>query len=397
MPEQPGPDTAYAGGHPGAYGDPVPGAPWPRSPRGDLPHEWTPRAGQPEIPLKADPAWGFPQQQTGGSGRAVPPGAGVPWPAGPESGRLAGGPGTPRDPWRQDGRDTGAHPFEDPYAGPHTGPVDTAPYAGPQASPRPERVDAAAGPDADVDPHEVTVQLDAVQLGEGLIRRAASAGGTHEPSDGPVFVDESGRRSRLYRRLGMAVGVACAVYAVVIVVTLLSGSSDAPWLPVPGQKGGGQPAGRIGTGPAPGASASPSGTATGSPGPGDSASPAGTTSPAPGTGAAGSGAPAADEAGASTGPQPAGEGTASRSGTGAGGADPAPAKPATPPAAGDPDPEPEPTGPTGTPTETASGGAPAPAPASDTLAAGPAGPAPVAAGSREERGARSPQSPEYVL
>ncbi|MEV8315223.1 hypothetical protein AB0Q95_13715 [Streptomyces sp. NPDC059900] len=50
--------------------------------------------------------------------------------------------------------------------------------------------------------------------------------------DGPVFVDESGRRSRRYRRIGVLVGIACAVYAVIIVGTLLSGNSSAPWLPI---------------------------------------------------------------------------------------------------------------------------------------------------------------------
>ncbi|MDV6289559.1 hypothetical protein R2F25_22845 [Streptomyces sp. UP1A-1] len=107
----------------------------------------------------------------------------------------------------------------------------------------PDSLDAPAGEAADHthDPHEVTVQLDAVQLGDGVLRRAD--GPRHatkgpEGSDGPVFVDASGRRSRLYRRLGIAVGVACAVYAVVIVSTLLSGNSNAPWLPVDGQQEG---------------------------------------------------------------------------------------------------------------------------------------------------------------
>ncbi|NEC34776.1 bi-functional transferase/deacetylase, partial [Streptomyces rubrogriseus] len=81
-----------------------------------------------------------------------------------------------------------------------------------------------------------------------------------EASDGPVFVDASGRRSRLYRRLGILVGIACAVYAVVIVSTLLSGNSDAPWMPVPGQEEG-APAGQVDTSPAPSQSAQPSGTA----------------------------------------------------------------------------------------------------------------------------------------
>ncbi|MER5916513.1 hypothetical protein ABT124_40540 [Streptomyces sp. NPDC001982] len=38
-------------------------------------------------------------------------------------------------------------------------------------------------------------------------------------------------------RVGLVIGLACAAYAVVIVVTLLSGASSAPWLPVPDQSG----------------------------------------------------------------------------------------------------------------------------------------------------------------
>ncbi|MEV6765359.1 hypothetical protein AB0N16_32920 [Streptomyces sp. NPDC051105] len=78
--------------------------------------------------------------------------------------------------------------------------------------------------------------------------------GAAEVSDAPVFVDASGRRGRRFRRIGMAVGLACAVYAVVIVVTLLSGSSDAPWLPVPGQNHG-RPAGKVDDSPQPARSA----------------------------------------------------------------------------------------------------------------------------------------------
>ncbi|MFF9483262.1 hypothetical protein [Streptomyces sp. NPDC014676] len=102
------------------------------------------------------------------------------------------------------------------------------------------------------DPHEVTVQLDSVQIGEGLeLRRAPgrAGGGGQDAAGGPVFVDESGRRSRLYRRIGLAVGLACAGYAVVMVATLLSGNSDAPWMPVPGQED--KPAGQVETTPQP--------------------------------------------------------------------------------------------------------------------------------------------------
>ncbi|KES07199.1 hypothetical protein BU52_11465 [Streptomyces toyocaensis] len=101
------------------------------------------------------------------------------------------------------------------------------------------------------DPHEVTVQLDSVQIGEGLeLRRTPGhAVRGQEAAGGPVFVDESGRRSRLYRRIGLAVGLACAGYAVVMVATLLSGNSDAPWMPVPGQED--KPAGQVETTPRP--------------------------------------------------------------------------------------------------------------------------------------------------
>src|SRR5690606_40866424 len=99
------------------------------------------------------------------------------------------------------------------------------------------------------DPHEVTVQLDAVQFADGVLRRTPGVQPeAPEPSEGPVFVDESGRRGRRYRRIGLAVGLACAGYAVVIVATLLSGNSDAPWLPVPGQEAD-APAGQVDTSP----------------------------------------------------------------------------------------------------------------------------------------------------
>ncbi|MBO1337549.1 hypothetical protein [Streptomyces sp. VRA16 Mangrove soil] len=88
------------------------------------------------------------------------------------------------------------------------------------------------------DPHEVTVQLDGAGrlLGEMIAagKLPGEAGAGPDPGgdkEVPVFVDDSGRRSRTFRRFGVAVGLACAVYAVVIVATLLSGNSSAPWLP----------------------------------------------------------------------------------------------------------------------------------------------------------------------
>ncbi|GAA2527311.1 MULTISPECIES: hypothetical protein [Streptomyces] len=162
--------------------------------------------------------------------------------------------------------------------------------AGPRTPARdPWQEEAAESAAATHDPHEVTVQLDAVQFGEGgvLHRSPGRAGEGQDASGGPVFVDESGRRSRLYRRIGLAIGLACAAYAVVMVATLLSGNSDAPWMPVPDQQE--QPAGKVGTSPQPaetdatpgsGSSLAPDGTpTTGAP-----TLPApGATAPAPGT------------------------------------------------------------------------------------------------------------------
>ncbi|MFB6551068.1 hypothetical protein [Streptomyces sp. NPDC056405] len=240
------------------------------------------------------------------------------------------------------------------------------------------------------DPHEVTVQLDAVQLGDGVIRRADSGHRKSRPereSDGPVFVDASGRRSRLYRRLGIAVGVACAVYAVVIVSTLLSGNSNAPWLPVEGQQEG-KPAGQVDTTPLPSQSARPSGTGSAAP----------QVSPSVGTGvttAPGADAPApgasdtARQPGTSADPEPSETGAGTQPG-GGGATDPDPTQStqAPPPATTDPstpagggDPTVDPTAPTVDPTTgTDPGGDTAANGASDPLSA--AGPAdePVVAG-----------------
>ncbi|MFE5394712.1 hypothetical protein ACFQ9U_09095 [Streptomyces sp. NPDC056568] len=218
---------------------------------------------------------------------------------------------------------------------------------------------AAAAADHTHDPHEVTVQLDAVQLGDGTIRRAES-GGQHrksrpENSDGPVFVDASGRRSRLYRRLGIAVGVACAVYAVVIVSTLLSGNSNAPWLPVEGQQEG-KPAGQVDTTPLPSQSARPSG--SGSAAPQTSPSTDGGASTAPGSDTSAPGTSGtARQPGTGTGSGPSETGTGTQPGGGATDPDPTQSTQAPPPASPDPsvptgggEPTGEPTGPTVDPT-----------------------------------------------
>jgi hypothetical protein len=169
------------------------------------------------------------------------------------------------------------------------------------------------------DPNEVTVQLDGA--GREVGRPAGAAPSGPERSDGPVFVDESGRRSRRYRRLGVIVGIACAVYAVVIVATLLSGNSSAPWLPVPGQQKD-RPAGKVETSPLPADPARPPGPGIGS----GIASPVprGSTPRPPGTGAAShpSGSAKAPDASADPKP-PAGTGRPKPS-TGTKGPDPDP-------------------------------------------------------------------------
>ncbi|MEV1020886.1 hypothetical protein [Streptomyces sp. NPDC050264] len=150
------------------------------------------------------------------------------------------------------------------------------------------------------DPNEVTVQLDGAgrQLG-GLLDAGRKPGNPRQagipgeparpPGDGkevPVFVDDSGRRSRTFRRVGVLVGIACAVYAVVIVITLLSGNSSAPWLPMP--EG---PTEKVDTKPVvPADSATPSTSPGVVPGPsasgtvpGTGATPGASGAPAPGT------------------------------------------------------------------------------------------------------------------
>ncbi len=110
------------------------------------------------------------------------------------------------------------------------------------------------------DADELTVQL----AGIDPASTAGASGGRLESHGAPgvpgtpVFVDESGRRSRRLRRLGVAVGIACSVYALVIVATLVSGNSSAPWLPLPGQSDD-TPAGKVETSTVPSVSESPSG------------------------------------------------------------------------------------------------------------------------------------------
>ncbi|SED52712.1 hypothetical protein SAMN05216483_4011 [Streptomyces sp. 2131.1] len=100
------------------------------------------------------------------------------------------------------------------------------------------------------EPNEVTIQLDGIgrQLSELLPEPTAPDG-----SDGPVFVDESGRRGKTLRRLGWVLAAVFVCYAVTLVVAVMGGNSSAPFLPLTGQEqqepattgndGGGTPAG----------------------------------------------------------------------------------------------------------------------------------------------------------
>ncbi|WP_405617392.1 hypothetical protein OG292_26270 [Streptomyces sp. NBC_01511] len=87
---------------------------------------------------------------------------------------------------------------------------------------------------------DVTVELDGLgrQLSE-LPGPTAEASGipaarAADSSDGPVFVDASGRRSKKLRRLGWVLAIASACYAVALAAALIGGSSSAPWLQIPG-------------------------------------------------------------------------------------------------------------------------------------------------------------------
>ncbi|MEU6521629.1 hypothetical protein ABZ892_01985 [Streptomyces sp. NPDC046924] len=297
--------------------------------------------------------------------------------------------GALRDPWQEDDPATAVLP-----------PAPAAPADNAADAPDTAADDTAGRTH---DPHEVTIQLDAVQIGNGALLGTpdrSGDGAVHEPSDGPVFVDESGRRGRRYRRIGLALGLACAAYAVVIVATLLSGNSDAPWVPVPDQEQG-QPAEKAETSPRPAEpDASPDADVVPDPGTGptagepDPATPSDAGLPAGGGTAAGDGAvePAAPSPTPSAGTTPK---------PGAGASSTAPADP--------------PAGPEPTATPTPSGGAstaPASPPAgedpgdeepagADNLARAPADPPTVAAESPAApptpSTAPAAPSPEHVL
>ncbi|WP_157977457.1 hypothetical protein [Streptomyces triticisoli] len=251
------------------------------------------------------------------------------------------------------------------------------------------------------DPHEVTIQLDAIELGGPSVGPAGTVGG--KEADRPVFVDESGRRSRRFRRLGMAVGLACAVYAVVIVVTLLSGNAAAPWVPLPGADD--TPASKVKESPLPSESADPSADTGGLPEVNaDPSAPSTGATPSPGaTVVPGTSAQPGTTPGASTPPTPSvsstKKGTTDRPAPPAGpggnsspsATNPAPPDPpATDPGPG-PDPDPDPTG--------GAGGGDSGGNGTNTNA-GPAAPqTPFASGepAMAQPGAAPAQSPENVL
>ncbi|MEE1762539.1 hypothetical protein [Streptomyces sp. SP18BB07] len=246
------------------------------------------------------------------------------------------------------------------------------------------------------DPHEVTVQLDGVgrEVEEGTGKHAGKNGdaaGAGQDSDGPVFVDESGRRRNLYRRLGIAVGTACAAYAVVIVGTLVSGNSDAPWLPVPMQKDD-KPAGKVDTPPRPAESDDRADTADGfvpDSGPGGGRAGA-TVSPggkSP-TGAAGRAKRPESSAGAEPSAEPS-AGVVPRPKPSASAKDPEPSPSASEPPKVDPSPS---GSPSPSPSDTTDPG-PAPGGGTDTVAGGPASPAPVEPAPATSDGSQSPQEP----
>lgn len=97
-------------------------------------------------------------------------------------------------------------------------------------------------------------------------RRRKSGDGSNEAAEGPVFVDNSGRRAKLLRRFGTFVGVVCLGYAVVLGMAFMGwGTSLTPSSLLP--FGGGGPGGSQGPGgnqqPQGGIGAAPTGAPTG--------------------------------------------------------------------------------------------------------------------------------------
>ncbi|MEU3610800.1 hypothetical protein ABZ725_00585 [Streptomyces sp. NPDC006872] len=123
-----------------------------------------------------------------------------------------------------------------------------------------------------------------MQSDPAIESRAASRGSRRDrkrdvaSAEGPVFVDNSGRRSKMLRRIGLLMGVGCLVYAVVLGAAFMGwGTSLTPssLLPFGGRGGPGgsqnsgpggvQPQGGVGTPPSKPSGTPPSGVATGEP------------------------------------------------------------------------------------------------------------------------------------
>jgi hypothetical protein len=111
--------------------------------------------------------------------------------------------------------------------------------------------------------------------------------GSNGSAEGPVFVDNSGRRSKLLRRIGLLLGVLSLGYAVVLGLAFMGiGVSSTTLLPFGGGGPGGssnsgpggiRPQGGIGTPPSRPSGTPPTGTANGAP---PSAAPTATASAA---------------------------------------------------------------------------------------------------------------------
>ncbi|MER7486185.1 hypothetical protein ABTY20_09850 [Streptomyces sp. NPDC126497] len=95
------------------------------------------------------------------------------------------------------------------------------------------------------------------------------------PGGGPVFVDSSGRRAKVLRRIGLLLGAVCAGYAIVLGMAFMGiGTSATPSSLLPFGVGRGQ-AGPGGTGPGDGAAP------TGAPPSPPAGAPSATAVPAP--------------------------------------------------------------------------------------------------------------------
>ncbi|MGW7468835.1 hypothetical protein ACWGJT_30280, partial [Streptomyces xantholiticus] len=72
----------------------------------------------------------------------------------------------------------------------------------------------------------MTIQLDG--LGRKLRDLPIEPIVAPDSAEGPVFVDESGRRSKKFRRIGWVLAAACACYAITLVAAPGGGAPPAP-------------------------------------------------------------------------------------------------------------------------------------------------------------------------